>query len=129
MKYTDEQLKQILCIFGDDGLCESLQWDAYDGEIVFNINCNDFFGWAVADSEIIKPEDIVLLRQTKEDCLLLDRDGDCYFHMVFCCRKRKMRPQRAVYMHYPAYIQELFNEAGPERDLDPFNPIKGKNNA
>jgi hypothetical protein len=36
--------------------------------------------------------------------------------LLWCCRKRAMRPQAAYYKYYPESEWALFDAAGPERD-------------
>lgn len=63
-----------------------------DGEempytIVLFLNCNDLFGWGVADAEEIKCSDIINLYKAYFEPDGLDR---------WVCFKRNMKPQKAV---------------------------------
>lgn len=87
--------------------CESLQWTE---DLRFFINCNDVFFWACADAEKVTKADVPLLAQ----CWLLAGaiDGD----MLYCARKRKLRPQGAMYKFIDEENWHLFDAVGPERD-------------
>lgn len=77
-------------------------------EVRMSVNCSDLFFWACSDFEEITMEEI----------------GDlinCYNETQFggelwCCRKRKMRPQSAYYDLIPKTEWALFDAAGEERD-------------
>lgn len=80
------------------------------------INCNDVFYWGCADLEAVSSlEDVQLL---DECCEKSKYDGA----MLYCAKKRKMRPQGAMYKHIDEGDRSLFNECGPERDIDFANP-------
>lgn len=79
------------------------------------INCNDLFYWGCADAEPIEVEDIPLLEQATED-------SEYYGDLLFCARKRKMRPQGAYYQQFNEEDAALFNAAGPKRETGYGNP-------
>lgn len=94
--------------------CHDEIW--WNEELQFYVNCNDVFGWACADAEDIS---------TDEDIALLDRsltESKTHGALLYCARRRKERPQGALYKHLPPEVQELLNACGPERPIDFFNP-------
>jgi hypothetical protein len=83
---------------------------------VLAVICNDVFWWGCADLEQVESlEDIELLVKSCEDAKY---DGA----ILYCARKRGMRPQGAMYKHINKEIHHLFNECGPEREIDFLNP-------
>ena len=120
------QLMLVLAKIEDSG--ESI-WPrvTLDGSLKICINCNDLFYWACADSEEFTPDDVDLLNECVADLLAADKEyGDCYVFELFCCRKRKMRPQYPFFRKYdrdrasyfednlsPA-VRALFDALGPE---------------
>lgn len=84
------------------------------------INCNDFFYWACADAEDISEETLPLLHKAVDDC-----NGDVSIGaLLYCARQRKERPQGPYYSLLPKDLWSLFNECGPEREVDFGNPCK-----
>lgn len=82
------------------------------------INVNDCFFWACADAEEITAPDLDALQKALEDV------GDNgHGLLLFVCRKRRMRPQGALYKHLDSSIQGLFNDCGPERKAGMGNPV------
>lgn len=95
------------------------------GEIGFHVSCNDLFYWGTADCERFRVSDIPDMKQAIEDCAkALGESGylaEVYGSSLWCCRKRKMRPQKPVLKHYSekpetAGLVPLFLACGPERD-------------
>lgn len=103
------------------------QYDIYEDVIWsdkgrFGLICNDVFHWACADVEDVGEEDLPLLEQS-----LKDADGGVDGAMLYCARKRGMRPQGAMYAYIDKENQPLFDAAGPERDpKEPGNTPKPK---
>ena len=99
--------------------CDDLFWRT-DGEytpVTLWINCNDLFYWACADLEEITPDNIELLEQSLKDVdEAEDRRYSVYGPQLFCCRFRKMRPQRPFYRGMPEKLKPLFDACGPERN-------------
>lgn len=86
-------------------------------DLEFFVNCNDLFGWACADGEPI---------ETEADVALLDRScQDSKFNgpALYCCRRRKMRPQGAFYKYLKPEDVDLFNACGPYREACLGNPV------
>lgn len=84
------------------------------------INCNDVFYWGCADSEYITVELLPLFNEAVDDC-----DGNLEMAAnLYCARIRKERPQGAMYTYIPEELWPLFDECGPEREIDMGNPCK-----
>lgn len=58
--------------------------------IVLFVNCNDVFAWGCSDAEDIR--DILELKQLYNLCVEYPKWGSA----IWCCLKRKMKPQAAV---------------------------------
>jgi hypothetical protein len=84
-----------------------------DGEVKCFINCNDFFWWACGDFEDL--DDWNLLEQSLNDA----GDDGC---LLYCARKRKMRPQGAFYKYLKAENHHWFDECGEKREINFGNP-------
>jgi hypothetical protein len=99
---------------------DCLSWNS---DLEFAINCNDIFAWAVADCEPIETsEDVLALGLAFKDAG--EEDGP----ILYCCRRRKMRPQGAVYKegdkeHIARVNWPLFDACGPEREVGFGNPL------
>lgn len=92
--------------------CQAELW--WDEDLTFDANCSDLFFWGCADSEDINEEDLPLLRQSLED-------SESHGMLLYCARKRKMRPQGAYYTHLRE-DEALFDVCGPERKTGIGNP-------
>ena len=73
------------------------------------ILCNDLFFWACADSEEFELSDLDDLNQAYKDS---PEDGD----LLWCCRKRGMRPQKPYYKYFKEPEHKLFDACGPEEE-------------
>jgi hypothetical protein len=129
-KYKEDLLKLVVRPWGQV-VKESLDWST---NLKFYLWCNDLFWWAVADTEAIESEeDLELLESCFADLKVpLDGSTDNYeneYHVVwlYCCRKRKMRPQTAAFKHIPKKFWKLFKDCGPVRKKDFGNPYTFKN--
>lgn len=95
-------------------------WWRTDGEyspVTFFVVCNDLFWWGTADCEAITPENIYLLEESIKELKELGESKYYLATSLFCCKARKMRPQKPFYKEIiPENCQELFNACGPERD-------------
>lgn len=111
-----EQYKEELLKFAS---IHDIQNEIYWTEdLEFAILCNDVFFWGCADAEEITEDDLELLKDSVNDA------GD-FGTLLFCARKRKMRPQGAMYECIDKEYWPLFDEAGPERNPnDPGNTPK-----
>lgn len=111
-------LEKLLKLFAkyDNGLY--LFWNE---DLEFFVLCNDVFYWGVADLEPIETEeDIILLEKSFEE-------GGDDGAMLYCARKRNCRPQGTMYKHINKDKWHLFDAAGPEREIDMFNPKEKEN--
>jgi len=92
---------------------EELFWD---NKLRPWVICNDFFAWGCADGQGIETEeDLALFEQSL-------KDSEYQGPLLYCARKRKMRPQGAYYKYLQEDI-ELFNACGPERGTGFGNPL------
>lgn len=97
------------------------EWDLF-GEVSWNqefefvVLCNDLFWWGTADVEPLTEESMDLMKKSMED------GGIAYGHLLYCARKRKMRPQGAYYAHIDKELHHLFDECGPKREINLGNP-------
>lgn len=86
----------------------------------FEVICNDVFHWGCADAEEVSEADLPLLEQS-----LKEADGGFDGAMLYCARKRGMRPQGAMYAYIEKELWPLYDAAGPERDpTEPGNTPK-----
>lgn len=106
-------INKLLRLIAEYEISDNIWWNT---SLEFFVNCNDIFGWAMADAEPISTdEDIVALEQAI-------KDGGDDGVLLYCARKRGMRPQGALYKHLDEKNKELFNACGPEREINFFNP-------
>lgn len=108
----------------DDYDCygEPIYWATHGkyAPVTFFVMCNDLFWWATADAERLASEDMPDLRRAIHDVretgaytLTLDiYNTGC---MLWCARKRRMRPQRPAYPRHEI-VRALFDACGPERE-------------
>lgn len=96
-------------------LANTLDLRIDDGECFLSINCNDVFFWGCADGEGVTLDELPSL----QECLALDPKTGA---MLWIARKRKERPQGAVYTYIDRSVWPLFHEAGPEREIGLGNP-------
>lgn len=78
-------------------------------DIKLYVNCNDVFYWVTSDFEPIDESELKDLNE----CYKLTPYGG----MLWCCRKRKMRPQKHWYEIFNEEETKLFNACGEERDV------------
>ena len=107
-----DYITKMMRFISENDLFEEIIWD---GNLVFYALCNDLFYWGSADGEQINKDDIKLLEVSINDSK--DYNGV----LLYCARKRKMRPQGAYYKHLKE-DKELFNACGEERKIDIGNP-------
>ena len=107
-----------------------------------SVICSDIFVWGCADLEDIEgPDDLELLRQSMKDVQEVGGRTASHGPELYCSRKRQMRPQGAFYKYLDVYdykkdqprelnkeatqkLHDLFNAAGPEREVESGNPYK-----
>lgn len=91
---------------------DSIWWNS---TLDFYVNCNDAFCWACADAEPINDEDVGELTTA-----LIDAGDDG--PLLYVARRRKMRPQGAMYDHIDLKNWPLFDACGPVREAGLGNP-------
>lgn len=84
-------------------------------DLKFSIICNDFFWWGCSDAEEITYEDLALL----DECLGKDF---VWGPLLYCAKRRGMRPQGAFYGDIPDKLKPEFDACGPEREVGTGNP-------
>lgn len=84
------------------------------------INCNDVFFWGSADAEDLSPETLGDLDAAIADCHGDEESGA----LLYCARRRGMRPQGAMYKYIPKNLWAFFDACGPYRETDFFNPME-----
>lgn len=85
-----------------------------EAKIRFFINCNDEFYWATSDAEEVLPGDLESLAKAYADA----RDALCEYYggLLWCARKRQMRPQGPYFQYFTTdALVDHFLAAGPER--------------
>lgn len=84
--------------------------------------CNDVFAWGCFDAEPIESLlDVEALGQALSDAV--DAGGtpsDGY--LLYCGRRRNLRPQGAIYKYLTPTTWALFDDCGPARQVGPGNP-------
>lgn len=100
--------------------------DLIDDEVVdldeegTSINCSDEFFWGSADAEDITEDTLAEFNKAVDDCGGEVLDGTA--STLYCARRRKMRPQGAMYTYIDKEHWPLFDACGPVRDLELGNP-------
>ncbi len=97
---------------------EDIWWRTDDkyAPITFFLNCNDLFYWACADAEVLTSENIDQLEKCINEVEKIgEKYSASYGIMLFCCRTRKMRPQKPIYKRISEKMTALFDACGPER--------------
>lgn len=113
----EEYKVNLLKLAAKYDLNSDLHWHT---DLRFFINCSDVFAWGFADGEeVVSQEDVDALEQAALDC----KDVNQYHAgSLFVARKRKMRPQGAMYEHINKELHALFDACGPERVINLGNP-------
>ncbi len=105
--------EKVLKLVAKYDITQELYWNE---DLKFWIICNDFFFWGSADGEDINNrEDLELLEQSL-------RDSKYSGALLYCARKRKMRPQGAYYTYIDKEDWGLFNDCGDKRETGLGNP-------
>lgn len=105
-------------------------WADYtaNDEVKCLVDCNDLFFWGCADAEEIELCDLPLLQQAYDELHALSLTNTnlsgitAYTDWLYCCKKRSMRPQGAIYDNRPKEMWPLFNACGPHRPAEFGNP-------
>lgn len=79
------------------------------------VDCNDLFFWGCADAEEFSEQDI-------PDLLKALDESPKHGSVLWCCRKRKMRPQAAYYKLFSAEEALLFDAMPVRTDSDGIKP-------
>ena len=118
---SEKYFRKVLQIAIDYDLYDCLFWnnDGKVEDIKFFIRCNDVFYWGCSDLEEITEDSIPILKECME---LTEMDGA----VLYCAKMRKLRPQGAFYKYIEKENIKLFNECGPEREIDFVNPEPSK---
>ena len=100
----------------------------WNEDLDFFVMCNDWFFWGCADCEIVQSQqDVDDLRICFEDVMQVD-PGQVYLALsLFAARKRKLRPQGAMYERLHPSMYGLFDAAGEVREINTLNPVKQPN--
>ena len=98
------------------GVTRYVEGSGHEGTWRYSVNVNDVFAWACADAEALEPLEL-------QDWEQAWKDSPSCGGMLWVARKRKMRPQGAIYKVIPYESWHLFDEAGPARDVGLGNPI------
>lgn len=96
---------EVLKFFADNDIREYLFWTQ---DLRFFVLCNDLFHWGSSDMEPLTKENLPELVRA---CQEAGDDGP----LLFCARRRGMRPQAAMYQHLDEKNWPLFDTAGPDR--------------
>ena len=107
-KHSANFSEEVLGFFADHDIREHLFWTQ---DLKFFILCNDLFHWGCSDLEPLTEETMPELARACKDA---GDDGP----LLYCARRRGMRPQAPMYKHFNRENQSLFDAAGPERDRD-----------
>jgi hypothetical protein len=97
---------RVLAFFAENDIREYLFWTQ---DLHFFILCNDLFCWGCSDLEPLAEESLLDLARA---CADAGDDGP----LLYCARRRGMRPQIAMYEHFEERNWPLFDSAGPERE-------------
>lgn len=99
-------VRRLLKLIAEHDQCEELYWTE---ELSFHILCNDVFWWGTSDAEEVTENDLSDLEQALKD------GGFVNGPLLYCARRREMRPQGAYYKHLEKGSWHLFDECGPSR--------------
>jgi len=90
-------------------ISEKIGISVNDESVEMFVNCNDLFYWGWADLEEFKLSDLESFNNALNES---PKNGD----LLWCCRKRKMRPQKPYYKSFTDQEKLLFDACGPERE-------------
>jgi hypothetical protein len=102
---------------------EQLWWRCDDeyAPVTFFVECSDLFAWGTADLEPVTPEAVDELARAFAEVTAITDGDPTYAGSLYACRRRGSRPQGAAYPS-DARLWPLFDAAGPQREIDLFNP-------
>jgi len=104
--WLDNLPKEVLLLVADEKIRVSVNSKE---RLKTWVLCNDLFYWACADGEDFELSDLSDFQKALKES---PDHGD----LLWCCRKRKMRPQTPYYQYFNDEEKTLFNACGPERD-------------
>lgn len=119
MSFQDD----ILRLIAREDLFDSVVWSEHyaSGDLEFSVLCNDTFWWATADCEEVNKKTLPELQKALDDACKICGHSN-WGDVLYCTRRRKMRPQGAIYKNMPSKIKHLFDACGPEREVALMNP-------
>lgn len=103
-------IENIMKFIAEKNLQTTIFWDE---ELKFFVDCSDFFFWATSDCEELTEEDLPLLNKSIEEA-----GDELTGALLYCARKRKMRPQGAYYSILKKETWHLFDACGEKREKD-----------
>jgi hypothetical protein len=112
---SEEFIKRLLVICAEYNITDKISWNPM---LDFFVNCKDFFFWGSTYAEEILPENPEAFLQALQDV------GSVWGPLLFCARKRNMRPQGASYKYMDNELWPLFDACGLEREIGMFNPLR-----
>jgi hypothetical protein len=118
---TYDEIRQVIALVSQLDLDVTPYVDDA-GEVHVCLNCNDTFFWGCADAEDIEAEDLPLLQQANDELTQVLGKYHNLADILFICKKRRMRPQGALYKLLPPKCWALLNACGPYRKVSTGNP-------
>lgn len=107
-------IQRFLRVVAEHEVNDQIWWTE---DLEFFVNCSDLFYWACSDVEPVETDsDIDLLIKACKDAGL---DGP----LLYCARKRGVRPQGAYYKHFSPEARPLFDQCGAYREANFGNPV------
>jgi hypothetical protein len=115
--------RRVLALFAGD-IAESLTWtgDGITQPLQFVAWVNDVFLWGADDHEPITPETLPDLEKAFAEVRAIEKDDDYQAVVLWCARKRGIRPQGAHYQHLRPSLTSLLDACGPLREVGLGNP-------
>lgn len=115
---TPDFVFRVLKLIADNDFYDYIHFSVKDDEILFYVICNDLFFWACSDAEGLDESNIDLLDKTIKEINNLKSEEPGFQYdapILFCCRSRKMRPQKKYYKYISKETHHLFDACGEER--------------
>ncbi len=111
----EEFMIDVLKTIYEADLHDYLYYVVKDNKVIFNINCNDLFYWATGDAQDLTIENLSILKQSIDELKKISIYSLYEAPDLFCCKVRKMRPQKPYYKYIKEDVHHLFDACGPER--------------
>lgn len=113
----------MLLLIAKYQLFEGVLWHQNkEGGFDFTVACSDFFWWETADFEEVDEKTFPELEQALSDKMEAASGPMHHGALLYCARRRKMRPQGYYYKYLVPETHVLFDACGPEREMDEMNP-------